>query len=330
VTKTTIDFEKDIKPLMDEKYSLIYVDRNDDLSNQLEAVQAAIHNPENNTLWETIEDCYQEHRWDSEEEAQNELRDAIMTKFNLEQEGADAIVSEHEDHIREIINDRDDSDTLKDLIRNTGDQVFFYSTGALIGDYSCPIKDRLREIKKALGIKQRDKSYDNSLEEMCYNAGYGGELVIYFTDSIGDWLDWNNENAGKKIVFSGFHVAIIDTSNGSGNDTFIGHTTSLPFNRESLFLCRVIKYSYTYDVCGMSSDWCKDTKVSLEATKSKKTLEKGNICKIQNQVLEYERVFKAGSCSAGDMNITRHRHTSYSNNFPCGTRCADCGTFWID
>lgn len=330
MTKTTLDFEKDIKPLMDITYSLTYVDYRDDLSNSLEAVQAAIHNPENNTLDETIHDGYQEHRWESEKEAEKQLRDAIMTKFDLEEEEADEVVSEHEDHIKDTINDRDDSDTLKDLIRNTGDQVFFYSTGVQIDDYTYPLKDRLREIKKTLGIKLKDKTFDDTIEQMCCQASYGGELVIYFTDSIGDWLDWNNDNAGKKIVFSNYHVAIINTSNGSGNDTFLSHKTSFPFNREMLFLCRVIKYSYTYDVCGMSSDWCKDTNVSLEVTKSKKQLEKGKICEIQNKVLEYERIFKEGGCSFEDDNITRHRNTPYRNDYPCGNTCLSCGRFWVD
>ena len=32
----------------------------------------------------------------------------------------------------------------------------------------------------------------------------------------------------------------------------------------------------------------------------------------------------------GDMNISRHKETPYRNDYPCGSRCEDCGTFWID
>lgn len=328
--KIQINFEKDIKPLLQESYTLRYVDYRDDLSGNLELIQKVIHNPENNDLEEELFDGFQEQEWEAVRIAKEELSEAIQIAFNIKEDEADEIIEENDDLIREAIEDRDDSNIMKDLFHNTGNQVFFYSTGTLIGDYAAPLKERLRDVKKALKIKLKNKEFDELIEQMCCQASYGGELVIYFTDSMEDWLDYNNENAGKKIEFSDFHVAIIDTFNSSGNDTYLTHTFSLPFNREMLFLCKTINYSYTYDVCRMSSNWCDGTKVLLKATKSKKALEKGQICKIQNEKLAYIETFRKGSCTAGDMDITRHRSTSYINNYLCGTRCSDCKTFWID
>lgn len=41
---------------------------------------------------------------------------------------------------------------------------------------------------------------------------------------------------------------------------------------------------------------------------------------------------KTKTCTGGDMNYSRHNKDDqhYQNNFPCGTTCDKCGTFWID
>ena len=43
-----------------------------------------------------------------------------------------------------------------------------------------------------------------------------------------------------------------------------------------------------------------------------------------------DRVYASGGCTAGDMNMLRHRDVYYINNYPCGNKCPHCGTFWID
>jgi hypothetical protein len=81
----------------------------------------------------------------------------------------------------------------------------------------------------------------------------------------------------------------------------------------------------------MTDDWCSSTSFEFGYKEPKKKIEmKSDLADIQKKNEEYEKVFKAGGCSSGDMNITRHRKTTYINNYPCGTRCGQCGTFWID
>lgn len=53
-----------------------------------------------------------------------------------------------------------------------------------------------------------------------------------------------------------------------------------------------------------------------------------NIMNEENK--KYDLIFEQGKCSSGDMNINRHRAVMYVNDFPCGSKCTDCGTFWID
>ena len=57
------------------------------------------------------------------------------TRKNMEADNLAGEFEEHEDEIRELIYDRNDSDPVKDLIRNSSVTNFFYSLGVEIYGY---------------------------------------------------------------------------------------------------------------------------------------------------------------------------------------------------
>lgn len=185
-------------------------------------------------------------------------------------------------------------------------------------------------------VRGTDK-YDARIEMMIRQASYGGQLVIYFRESI-DCLIGDYDENGKQfepttIKFTSPVIAIIDTSGGSGDDCWLeGHEVSMPLVRNNLFVCKCVKYSYTYEVCGMVSDWCDSTVVhwSEKPLKTKSTIEPSNLNDAMERQAALDQIYKAGGCTSGDMNITRHRDVKYINDFPCGNKCTKCGTFWVD
>ena len=62
----------------------------------------------------------------------------------------------------------------------------------------------------------------------------------------------------------------------------------------------------------------------------KKKLSKSHMTEHQRQEAEYVKTFRKGGCTAGDINISRHRDVYYINDYPCGHKCPHCGTFWVD
>lgn len=218
------------------------------------------------------------------------------------------------------------------LFRNTGKIIMFYETGIETFGYGQSEKDYLNEVKKIkkfLKIKLSDKTHDKAILSMIYDASYGGQLVIYFTIGIKDFVE-NDKNA---IKFGNcVNIAIIDTDGGSGGDCFVkGVEFTVPFDRNRLFYENSIKYNYSFAVCGMSSDWCDNTQYAFVDKKVKVvSTEKSTIGAIVEANAKYDKVFKAGKCSFGDMDMNRHRNVTYINNYPCGNKCKDCGTFWVD
>jgi len=328
--KNNITWEQ-IKALIPEKVTLYNVDQNDSLDEHLDLIQSIIHSGDRSDLWDNISEwyCDPETEW-----YDNELVENIVKHFNITTEEAEEILDNCSDGIRDIMHDRDDSDVEKDLIKNTGKQVFFYDTAFEVEAESWnwdtkQVEDVCKEIKKVLSIKLKDDTWDESIQLMIRQATYGGQLVVYFYDDISDYMDIDQKI--NSIGFTNANIAIINTGNGSGDHCELtGLEFKLPFKRENLFLCKTIRYSYTYEVCGMSNDWCESTSVLLEKRNMKRTIETSSTHAHLEREARYNKTFKEGKCTTGDMDSTRHRKISYINNYPCGNKCSDCGTFWID
>jgi len=310
--------------------SLNYVDYRDDLDEHAKKLQSCIH--QNN--WEAMDELL-DGNWEQENDAVHEvlkeLKNDIKAKYELKGKTAKRIIEENEDYLRDEIYNRDDSNLLKDLLRNTKRFICFYDINYEVESESWKWTDKevqqeRQRIKKQLKIRAND-TYDDRIEMMIRQASYGGSLVVYFRIDVSELIGIE----ATTIEFTNPEIAIINNCNGSGDNCNLhGHTFKLPYNKENVFIDETVKYNYTYDVCGMVESWCDDTEVKLSKEKVKGTIEKSKV----NALMEREKIlnetFKKGGCTAGDMDIKRHRKSFYRNDYPCGTKCPDCGTFWID
>lgn len=322
-----------VKELIPNRVSLYYVDYRDSLDDQLHVLQKCIHNQNSDILWEKVDEWYMDSPHYAFVHLDKELKDDIERKFDVDKDEANEIFEEFRDNIRDEFYNRDDSDVVKDLLKNTGKQTMFYDTGYWVEDGSWywnekEMAEEVKNIKRILGLKIRDTKYDQKLIELVANASYGGSLVIYFYDSPEDFFDLKDSNV---ISFEDACVAIIHTGNGSGFDTeLVGTKISLPLNPKNIFLCKEVSYSYTFEVCGMSSDWCSGTTVSFSKKRTKRVAEVSPMNAAMEREAELDAVYAKGGCTFGDTKYSRHRDIEYINNYPCGNKCKKCGTFWID
>lgn len=322
---------KSILALLPANVELNYVDYRDNLEGREEEIQKAVQSQEWSYLEESIWEAGIEQQWKAMWYIFEEFSEALQDAFGVDSDRAEQFIEDYRECLETEIYDRDTSTVMQDLIRNTGELVFFYDTGLEVGE-TCFLNDResaaLRQkIKKVLGIKAKESHWDSQIDIMTCQASYGGRLVVYFTAR----LDRVMELKGNRILFENPNIAIIDNGNGSGDDTELkGCKLSLPFDPANLFLDAAVKYSYTYDVCGMSSNWCNGTGFKIvNRGCSKKAVESSLHAHI-DQEAQYDAKYRAGGCSFGDMKYNRHRDQYYINDFPCGNKCPHCGTFWID
>jgi hypothetical protein len=340
--KTKVDIElKDVFDLLDKKYELVYIDRSDNLDDNLQSVQDAVQSRDMSKLDEKVDEWFTDSAWESADYVMtHDLPDAMMDRFDMDRAEAMDFIEDHRYEIQDEIYNRDCSTPIADLLRNTTDPVAFYETDlSLCEPYDAEdVKKSLRSIKKTLKIPAKNHEYDAKLRVMIEQAGYGGSLVIYFsmTDIEGMINLYPGESISDVMIkFTNPMIAIIDTFNGSGDSTDLkGYSFSLPYNPELVYLDKCIKYNYTYAVCGMSWDWCGCTDISFYKTGKKNKIAPkpigSSIADHLAQEKMFNEAFKAGGCTFGDMDLNRHRNTYYLNEYPCGTHCPHCGTFFID
>ena len=318
--------------LLPKKVTLHWVGRNDSLDNHTQLIQKCISKGSLDELYTQIDEWFINDYYGFDAVV-DELKNDIENTFNLSEDEVGKLYNKYEDEVRDAIYERDDSDVIEDLFRNTSPYVFFYDTGHYVECvFPCgkeTIEEQLAEIKKIIKLETND--YDGLIRNMMYQAAYGGNLVIYFSESGLDILKSIQEGCNV-VSFSGeVNIAIPNHSCGAGDHTSFRHSFSLPFSKDNLFLCKEVKYSYTYEVCGMSSSWCDSTEMTL--SKSEEDLGEVVISDTAAHVAreaELDAVYASGGCTAGDMRYERHRNMRYRNNYPCGSICEKCGTFFID
>mgnify|MGYP003592220014 CR=1 FL=1 len=314
-----------IKDNLQESYNLIYIDYRDNLDEQMDELQNSIINGNFYNFDDKINDWYYDSINDSINEEIHELKKALKTKgYSLDN------FEDFEDVVYDIIYERDNSNPLPALINNTSKTPIFFSLNMYIDEDLDSIKRTLNKIKKILNIPFINKEYDKDILYLLNNRCYGGHLGIFALPDFEDLLE------NKPMKFEGdIQLAIVDYNNGSGWYTTLKNfeTPYYIFNK-NIFIDETFKYNFSFAVCDMSSDWCKDCELIID--KPKETDKIINIKPNERLVsfikndIEYDKIFKEGGCSFGDINIKRHRNVEYINEYPCGNRCKDCGTFWID
>jgi len=324
-----------VKSYMDKTYTLSYTCGYDEnLDDHLGIVQKVIQEQDKTSLYEESDEWYDDQRWDSVETIKKELKKEIIDNENVDKDVVETFFDDYQYEIEGLIYDKDDSDVLLDLIRHTSEPAMFYDTGEYIDstefDNQKDIKSERQMIKRVLHIPAKESRWDSNIDIMLCQASYGGRLVIYFQGDIEQWMDVGDSN---RVEFSSPYVAIIDNYNGSGDHTDLdGHKFSMPLDTKNVWIDKTLKYNYTHEVCGMYDSWCGGVGIRFyKQNRGKKAqVQKSTLGAMMDVEKMYQEAFDKGGCTYGDMNMRRHRNTYYENNFPCGTHCPTCHTFWID
>ena len=326
---------EEIVALLPEKVWLTYVDYRDNFDEQYNTLQECVHNSNYDSLYENTDNWFQNQEFDSVKRIIKKLRKAIMSKFEIKKFKAKELIEQFDDEIKDVIYQRNNSDPIKDCFRNTSKFICFFDTGLEMESDSWSwntktIEKERQRIKKILKIRGTDK-YDAGIEDMIRMASSGGKIVVYFRVNVQDLIpDFDAEKA-TMVQFENAVIAIVEHSGGSGWYTELpGYTFKIPYSSENVFIDKTIKYNFTYSVCGMSENWCDNTKITLLYEKTKLKVAESKINAELDKEAELKKRFSAGQCTAGDMDIYRHQDVYYRNDYPCGNKCPHCGTFWID
>ena len=307
------------KDYVPEKVWLGYVEQGDSYEGQFGIKQDCVSKNDLCPIYEDLSD------WEGETNAYYARGYLDDIEKEMCEDGLEKEYKKHKDEIRDLLYDRDESDMLWELI-SRGEDDFFYSLGMDVPFKPWEDGHVAYNIRRKLKLPNEEK-YTKAIQELVDNCYYGGELRIYFSANITDMISRKKFDF-RSIEFSGtVAVGIVNSTEGSGYMVDIRmDKLVLPFKRGNLFLDRAVNYSW-HEICrGMTYD----TKVELSYKGTKGILRESGSLGMMQMDRQYEKTFKEGKCTFGDMNMRRHRDVVYDNSFPAGNRCPHCGTFWID
>lgn len=211
-----------------EKPQLIYIDRGDSIDSK-SALDGYLRGD-----YEGIDELLDE--WVSEsahEGARSYLRE-ICQEFDMDVNDLDV---EDEDELMNTLHENDSSDVLKDLLRNTNNQLMEYSFGGFMDmaddldtEYDLDTHEgrvgALSDILRPLGVDVDSEEGKKAIDSIVGNNGYWHEGVRVSAIFYGDVTDFNTYNYDKetgesydarKVTFSGkAQVGILDPWNGAG------------------------------------------------------------------------------------------------------------------
>lgn len=324
--------------LLPKHISLTYVDRNDNLDNRFDELQTCLSQGSFEHINCLVDEWYWEQIEDNKRLIFSELKTSLIDKYDIKKKKAKKLVKKFKEEITNAIYDNWNDDTLECLLNNTSDMIMHYETGYEMKSESWKwtdkeVKAERIKIKKHLAIPKSYTKPNDAIEMMIRQATYGGSLLIYFNIK-NSFIDFVRElEVAKTIVFKNYMFGIVDYFNGSGDvmsESISKYPATFELVRENIFFEQSIKYNWTYSIAGMCRDWADNTDVKFKQEESKNKVELSAQASRQIQEEEYNKTFKRGACTHMDMDIKRHRNVTYINNYPCGNKCTDCGTFWID
>lgn len=241
---------------------------------------------------------------------------------------ADELSEEVQEAMREWLFEHDVSNPTKQLLKNTGNKLFYIDTV----DYSEEDKKNWKKLKVKYGkTEEQKKEIDYVINEQFY----GAPISFYFYANPFDVFDAIHNNNNKYIVINKAYFSTIDRVQGSnwlGEKAIFKIVIPKDNFIENFFVDRAKGTGYGwYDMSGQS-DYA-EASIFVSKTKSKDAiLIKTETTEAQKrEKLLQDNWDKTHKCMRGDMNWNRHvGDKPYKNEYPCGNTCETCGTFWID
>ncbi|WP_418529783.1 hypothetical protein [Paraprevotella clara] len=171
----TLDF---VKSLMEQSYTLVWTDYNDNLDNHLDIIRKCLEKQNCECLWEEVDKWYFEAEWNAVREIIDKLKEECTEFYDFDEDEAEAFFDEHDDEIRDEIYSRNDSNVIKELISNTDD---------------IPVRIEM--------LSNNDCINSNWFESQCgyrYDESYFGDMI--------DSLNLNPAKVKKLLTGHGYNV----------------------------------------------------------------------------------------------------------------------------
>lgn len=319
VKKQVQDDTKHAEEWLESEYpngiDLYFVDYRESLDEHGDALQELLQNGYS----ETIDEWYRYSDYFPEGE--------IVAEYEKEHECE--VSEEVREFIVEWAREHDTSNVQRDLLKNTRAQLFFIETG----EQMHVNEENAELVEKYADNEDRKKELATLMREQFYDAPVG---FYFYAEPLALYNALWKEEGNDYIHVDGVYMGNVDRGQGSNwlgenavfniaipRDTFLAGTVCTDKGGYG-YSWDSIAGATGYEECGIFTEGYQRPDYVLIA---------GEVSEEAKREVELQKHWDATrECTAGDMNYSRHKSSDqeYRNDYPCGTKCKKCGTFWID
>ncbi len=317
--------EKWLKSEYPKGIDLVYIDYRDQFEDMATLEDVLKGNDKNTWEWFI----------DSEYSTIDEIERNYIEHLREENNGKDVELSEEvRDYIREWLQDNDISRPVDDMIKNTGDKLFYLETKIETLDYNYvdqkEYKEHIDELKKMFS---KTDEQAKEIEYVMENQFYSSLVSFYFYLSPLDVYKLLGTDK-KYITIKNAYFSTIDRIQGSnwlGNNGVFTITIPTEEFFKNFYLDENKNNGYGWGSIAGQTGY-DDASIEAVDTVSKDSIliDSETSERAEREKRLAEKWKKTGECTFGDMNYSRHKDMKYKNEYPCGSTCQKCGTFFID
>jgi hypothetical protein len=208
-----IDLEQ-VKSYMDDKYHLLYVDRNNNLNDRYEVFSKCLKDRKVDYLHDFFNDRYQDQEYNNASKAMEELKKRVVaTGFKRWQ--AEKFFEENEDDVRDEIYSRGEYDDVEKLLRNTRDIPVRVE---MLSNYDCINSHRL---ESQGGFSYGESYFGDMIDALWLNPKKVKRLLVSHGETVCGRFPNRAYRDGRELVsYKQFYEELINSSCGANLLTF--------------------------------------------------------------------------------------------------------------
>jgi hypothetical protein len=206
--------------LMDETYSLIYVDYRENLEGSLDTIAECLEAKNSDALFERVDEWYDDNMEESVTGIMEDMKKELI-RMGYKKWETEKFFEENEEEIKHIIYSRDDSDPLPDLLRNTGEIPVRIE---LLSNYDCINSHWL----ESDGGYSYESSYFGDMVDALNLNPYKVEKVLlaHGEKVTGYFPDKRSRNGEEQVSYESFYEELENACCGANLLTYTARMDS--------------------------------------------------------------------------------------------------------
>ena len=228
--KLTLDF---IISLMELSYTLVWVDYDDNLDNNYDVIEKCLDERKPDILYDRIDGWFNYARWHGINDIIRHLREKCTDK-GFGKWTVMEFMEEHRDEIEAIIYERDDSDILGTLLKNTDDIPVRIE---MLSNYDC-INSHWLESQG--GYVYPDSYFGDMVDALNLNPAKVKRLLAEKGIQVhGRCPDKKSRNGNELVSYGDFHQELVNSCCGANLLTYIGKVNVMELYESGFDIAKV-------------------------------------------------------------------------------------------